>query len=43
MFLAHFSNTSIPVLLDMELDELMMWHKAALAVHKHLNTPKKDG
>jgi hypothetical protein len=43
MFLAHFSSTPLPVLLDMELDELKIWHKAALDVHKHLNTPKQNG
>lgn len=37
MFLAHFSNTPIPVLLEMEGDDLKVWYNAAIKVHKQLN------
>jgi hypothetical protein len=37
VFLAHFSSTPLPMLLDMEADELMMWYKAAINTHNRLN------
>jgi hypothetical protein len=37
MFLAHFSSTPIPVLLEMEIGELRMWYEAAIKIHSQLN------
>jgi hypothetical protein len=37
VFLAHFSSTPLPVLLDMDMDELLMWYEAAIKTHNRLN------
>jgi len=39
MFLAHFSNTSIVVLDEMDAREVSYWHGQAVKVHNKLNAP----
>lgn len=39
MFLAHFSNTPLNVLMDMDGKEVIYWHVEAVKLHNKLNTP----
>ena len=39
MFLAHFSNTPIPSLMEMDARELNFWHVEAVSLHNKLNRP----
>jgi len=37
MFLAHFSSTPLPVLLEMDVSDLYWWHNEAVKIHNKLN------
>lgn len=37
MFLAHFSNTPLNVLFEMEIGELCWWHTEAVKLHNKIN------
>lgn len=39
MFLAHFSNTPLNVLMDMDGSEVSVWHTEAVKLHNKLNKP----
>lgn len=42
-FIAHYLNTPITNLYEMQLDELHFWYEEAVTLHKHLNPPPKNG
>lgn len=37
MFLSHFSNTPLNVVLEMDAEDLEFWVKEAVSLHKHMN------
>lgn len=37
MFAAHFTNTPLNVLMEMDLDELAFWYTEAVELHNELN------
>lgn len=39
MFLAHFSNTPLTVLFEMDINELRWWYNEAIKLHNKMNTP----
>lgn len=41
MFLAHFSNTPLNVLMEMDGAELVWWYHEAVKLHKRMN-PQPD-
>jgi hypothetical protein len=42
MFLAHFSNTGLDVLLDWKLNKLGVWYERAVKLHNKLNSTEKE-
>jgi len=42
MFLAHFSHTPIPQILDMDLDVVEKWYIEAVELHNYMNTPPEE-
>lgn len=43
MFLAHFSNTSLVELMEMDGEEMIEWHRHAMNLHNKMNTPADNG
>ena len=37
MFLAHFSNTPLNEILNMDTNEIRNWYEVAVKLHNHLN------